>query len=695
VSKRRKQEVLRSAPAKRQKWFEKDRWIIGLILFLTVLAYANSLNGEFVYDDWYQVERNPAIKSWSFLPSIFSRHVWEFANTENMPVSGLYYRPIFNFALLVNYQLFGTSVIGWHLVSLLFHLGTTALVYRLGRLWNFERLAAAIAALVFGLHPIHVETVAWASALPDLLLGFFVLSGLVLYERFRQTQRHRALYYSASLVCGMLAVGAKETGIVLPLFLLAREALDAGTRAGPGARIKAIILRVGPFAAVVVGYLQMRHAVLGFIAKTNEHTFGELVLSVPYIFTQYLKKLVAPYPLAFIYDYEFVQSALDARFWGCTLLLLAVAAFIIRSWNSSPGAMKALALFVIFLLPALNLRALTPIESIAHDRYLYLPSAGFFLGAAFGVAWLASRLGRNRETCLLSAGVVSMCLLGPMTFFQNRTWQNDTVLTEHAVRFAPRWAFLHLHLAEVYEEKGRIAEAENELKNVLALSPGWASGYATLGNFYSKRGRLQEAERLFVEALRQGGANVLSTRINLAVTQIRLGKLPEAKTILEQVLGERPENTAANFNLGLIHEKQDALDLAEERYLKAISKDPAYVDPRINLAAILVREKRFDQAFSQIETVRKLAPQNSEILFSLAGAYLQSQKCDLAVETLNQLSVAQPRQPRVFVMLGISFECLGQTEKAKTSFQRAIDLAPQDPVVEVARRHLEQLSIPK
>lgn len=693
MSKRRKQEVLRSAPAKREKWFEKDRWLLGIILFLTILVYANSLSGEFLYDDWYQVERNPAIKSWSFLPSAFSRHVWEFARTENMPVSGLYYRPIFSCALLVNYQFFGTTVAGWHLVSLLFHLGTTALVYRLARLWNFERLAAAIAALIFGLHPIHVETVAWASALPDLLLGFFVLSGLVLYEKFRGAKQHRGLFYSASLVCALLAVGAKETGIVLPLFLLVREAVEWGRGADGAARIKSVAFRIVPFVAVSLGYLAARYAILGFVAKTNEHSYGELVLTIPYIFAQYLKKLVAPYPLAFIYDFEFVRSASDPNFWVNAMLLVVVTVLIIRYWRS-PELRMALALFAIFLLPALNLRALTPIESIAHDRYLYLPSAGFFLCAAFCFTWAANRLGSDRETFLLSGAVVLVVVLGPLTFFQNRTWQSDTVLTEHALRFSPRWPFLHLHLAEVYEEKGRVTEAENELKKVLALGPNWTAGYETLANFYSKRGRFQEAERLFLEAARRG-TSVLSTRINLAVTQIRLGKLAEAKTVLGQVLTEHPENAAANFNLGLIHEKQQALDLAEQHYLRAISKDPAYVDPRISLAAVLVRQKRFDEAFAQIETVRSLAPENSEILFSLAGAYLQSQKCDQAVDTLNQLSRAQPNQPRVYVMLGMSFECLSQTENAKTSFQRAIDVAPRDPLAEIARRHLEQLNAPK
>jgi Tfp pilus assembly protein PilF len=677
-----------------ERWFEKDAWLVAIVLVLTALAYANSLTGEFLYDDWYQIERNPAIKSWSFLPSVFTHHVWEFAATENTPVGGLYYRPVFNLALLVNYQLVGPGVFGWHLVSLLFHLGATVLVYRLGRLWNFGKIAAGIAALIFGLHPIHVEAVAWASALPDLMLGLFGLGGLVLYEKFRCADRHRVLLFLGSVLCAFIAMGAKETGLILPLFLIVRELLDRGAEGETAGRIKTGALRLAPFAALAVGYVAARYSVLGFIAKTNEHSIWQLILTIPFILMQYVRMLVAPYPLAFIYDYEFVLSAADPRLWGNAIVLGAVTIVIIRFWISHPQAWKSLALFIIFLLPALNLRALTPIESIAHDRYLYLPSAGFFLFIAFLLNRAANRWSANPAVVLGSAGAVAAVILGGMTWLQNLTWQNDTILTESALRLSPKWPFLHLHLAEVYEEKGRIAEAENEFKKAIAFGPGWAAAYETLANFYSKRGRAGEAERLFLEATRLG-TNVLSTKVNLAVNQIRLGKLPDARALLEQVLTERPDNAAANFNLGLVHEKEEHLDLAEQHYRKAIAKNPAYVDPRVNLAAVLVRQMRFDDAYKQIDAVRLLAPQNTEIVYSLAGAYLQARQCDKAADTLNTLSQAQPNQPRAHVMLGLSYECLGQADRARSSFQRAIDVAPQDPIAPVARRHLEQLAAPR
>ena len=213
-------------------------------------------------------------------PRSFSHHVWEFANTENLHVSGDYYRPIFNLVLLVNYQLFGLEVLGWHMVSVLFHLAATALIYRLGLLWGLEKKVAAIAALLFGLHPIHVE--AFAGRPPARShAGLFVLGCLVSYEKSRPSQVFSGWYFAGSVVCALLAVGTKETGIVLPLFLMVREAFDQGATGEASAKLKRTVIRIGAFAAVVFAYLSARYAVLGFITKTNvlaeKHSVGDLI----------------------------------------------------------------------------------------------------------------------------------------------------------------------------------------------------------------------------------------------------------------------------------------------------------------------------------------------------------------------------------------------------------------------------------
>src|SRR5205085_2316779 len=195
-----------------------------------------------------------------------------------------------------------------------------------------------------GLHPIHVEAVAWASAFPDLMLGFFGLGCLVLYEKFRRAERHRPLFFLASVLCAFMAMGAKETGLILPLFLVVREVLGRRREGETAGSIKTAALRIAPFAALAVGYVAARVSVLGFIAKTNEHSIWQLLLTIPFILMEYVRMLVAPYPLAFIYDYEFVLSATDPRFWGSAIFLLALAIIIIRHSISHPQAWKTLAL---------------------------------------------------------------------------------------------------------------------------------------------------------------------------------------------------------------------------------------------------------------------------------------------------------------------------------------------------------------
>ena len=671
-------------------WYRNEVLLVGAILFLTTLVYLNSLSGQFLYDDWYQIERNPAIRSWSFLSSVFSQHVWEFASTESTPVSGVYYRPVFNLALLINYQLFGLNVTGWHIVSLLFHLGATSALYLLGRRWNLHSYAAAATALLFGVHPVHVEAVAWASALPDLMLGFFILSCLVFYEAARSRQTHSPIFLVASAVCALLAVGVKETGIVVPAFLLVRESIDAYSSGTPARTLGASIPRLSIFVAIALAYLAGRYAVLGFITKPNPagagFSFFQAVITVPFVFVEYLRMLVVPYPLAFIYNYEFLSSASDIRFWGSLvlLILLVIACTFLRRLQTS--ALLALALFVLFLLPALDLRAFNPFESLVHDRYLYLPSAGFLMLAGIVSAHFFERFRGSR--IFVVAGLVAVTIVfGTLTFYQNQKWRDDKTASEHALKFAPDWPFLRLHLGEVYEDQGRLDDAENEMKMAIEIDPTRPIGYATLANFYLKRGRHLEAEALFEQAVARGSRTVVTLN-NRAGNLINLGRYQEASAILNNLLTEDPTNSTTNYNLGLIAERESRPDLAEPYYQKAINKDPRHIDSRSNLAALLVRQNRLPEALEHISIVRSIAPDRHDILYTLAGAHLQARQCAEALGPLRQITSTAP-SARAYMMTGLAYECLGQTLEARSNLEKVIEIAPDDALAEAARRRLQ------
>src|SRR4030095_7258771 len=145
---------------------KRERLLLFGILAITAFAFVNALAGQFVYDDRLQILKNPTLNSLANIPRMFTQSVWQFLNEGDKSVVGPYYRPVFNIALIFNRQLFGLEVFGWHLFSIAVHAVVVFLVYRLARQWKLSFEVAAASALLFGLHPVHSESVAWAAALP-------------------------------------------------------------------------------------------------------------------------------------------------------------------------------------------------------------------------------------------------------------------------------------------------------------------------------------------------------------------------------------------------------------------------------------------------------------------------------------------------------------------------------------------------
>lgn len=184
------------------------------ILFGAFLVYAVSLRYQFVYDDDFQIVRNPHIQSWKYVSLYFTSHLW----SQDFPVTpGWNYRPLFLLWLRLNYAVFGPRPAGWHLTTLTAHLAATALVYLVARRLSHDPWLAALAAIVFGFHPVHIEAVAWVSGVSEPLCAALLLSSFLLYLRWRENQ-HWA-WTAGSLAVFALAVLSKETAIVLPFIV--------------------------------------------------------------------------------------------------------------------------------------------------------------------------------------------------------------------------------------------------------------------------------------------------------------------------------------------------------------------------------------------------------------------------------------------------------------------------------------------
>lgn len=674
---------------KRQEWL-----LLGGVLLVTAIAFFNSLDGQFVYDDRLQVVRNPTITNVANIPRMFVQSVWQFLNEADKAAAGPYYRPLFNVALIVNYALFGLQTFGWHLVSLLTHLLVVFLVYRLARQWTLPRETALAVALLFGLHPAHSESVAWIAALPDPLAAVFVLASLLFYERHYHGQAKSKAALGASIALASAAVLSKEVAVMFAVFLFVRELLDRAPDQSLGSALTQAAKRAAPYFAVVVLYVVMRYAVLGFLrqddATSARITRFEVLLTIPSVLLRYVRMLFVPYPLAVVYNNTYVTSVADPRFWGAALVVCAILAAAVWLVRRSAVGRRALAFTIIFILPVLNLKAFRPQESLLHDRYLYLPSIGFCLLIAMAMAWLASRLVTRERQVFAAATAVMAFALFVLTFNQNLTWQSEAAMTGHALQVTPNWPFMHNYIGAYAFEQNRYSDAERAYLDALNDDPNYYDALSNLGDVYRMQNRNADAEQMYLKAI-AAGAPYADTHYNLGVVYTAMGRLPEAEQALEKAVELQPSMINARYNLAWVYDNEGKMREAEQAYGETLSYKPSYPEPRINLGVLLTKQGRLKEGLDQLLAARSYAPSHPVMLYALGDVYYKLGRYDEAIASFNQLKDSDPQHRLVYTALGLCYEAKGDKEQARQNYQRAIDVAPNEPYTNTAREHLAKL----
>jgi tetratricopeptide (TPR) repeat protein len=562
--------------------FSESR-ILFLMVAATVLVYANSLGGAFVFDDKTQIVGNPHLHTWSNILRAFTSDVWSFQrgtlSAAAIPLP--YYRPLFTTYLTLNYQLFGLWEPGWHLMNLLVHVVATVAVYFLLRRLS-GRLVAALASLIFGLHTAHVESVSWISGIPDPLAALFYVPSLLWYVRYREEGQKKWL--AASVVAFALAILCKETPLALPLVLCSWELTRPISRPSLALRLKDVVLQMIPYAVVAAAYLAVRFSVLGRISWKHPNMAqvpdSAIVMTIPYVVVNYFKHLIAPFHLSLIYGLPFIKRAGDPRFLLPVGILVGLG-FILWFYRKKLDARvwMAIALMVAPLLPVLNLKVLH-YDYIIQDRYLYLPSIGF----CYLIAILMLRLARKRAALAVAISVVVLLAFGASTILQNRVWHDSVALWQRAVYYSPDSWSTHYNLglaylglkqydparnelleakrldprkADVYNNLalaqaglGQADEAITNLKAALALEPGLIEGHNNLGVLLYDKGDYATAKLEFSRVLERDLSSS-SARFNLARTLAAMNDHAGAIREYEALLARKADDVAARYQLGL------------------------------------------------------------------------------------------------------------------------------------------------
>lgn len=587
-----------------------------LVLVATAaLPYLNSLTNDFAFDDTVQVLQNPYIQSAHYLRQIFTGTVWSFVSTG---ARTNYYRPMMTLGYLATFKMFGLSAFGFHLVNLLLHTCVVVLVYMVTQqMFRNERISL-LAALIFALHPIHTESVAWVAAVTELELTTFCLLAFyyfLIMVRDGRLSRTKWLVMSASFV---LALFSKEQAVMLPFLATVYEHFYRADREQTSFWVKC--KRYAPLWGLDIGYGLFRIHTLGSFTPVG-HRFGltryEIVLSAIALIGQYAEKLLWPVQLCAFYVFHKSTSLHDPRvlFGGLGAVFLGIGLFAYL-WQRGRLVSFGLIWFCVTLAPVLNAELIG--ENVFTERYLYLPSVGFcwIVGWFVGCVLLApSRRLYWRRAVVAAVGLVLIACAWRVVI-RNRDWQNDKILFTRTLAAEPEACSIRMNLGDDYRQQGDVQTAERIWREALHMCPNSTATLSNLGGLYTDEGRPLEGLDMLEKAVAMNPSDS-ATHLSLAVGYGRSRQPEKAESEFKVTLGLAPLSVRAYEGLALVYWQTGDLSNAELMFKRGASILPYDTRMHMFLGKLYTSTHRISEAESEYKEVLRIDPSNAEALIGL------------------------------------------------------------------------------
>ena len=662
-------------------------WLPALIV-ATLAAYRPAWNGGLVWDDDAHVTA-PALRTAEGL-----RRIWF------EPGATQQYYPLVHSAFWVIGKVSGERTLAYHVVNILLHATSAFLIALLLR-----RLAipgAALAALVFALHPVHVESVAWISELKNTLSGVLYLASALAYVRFDGTRRSRS--YGASLVLFLGALLSKTVTATLPAALLVVFWWQRGRiewRKDISPLVPFLMLGVG--AGLYTAWFE-RH----FIgAQGHDFTLSavERCLIAGRAFWFYLQKIVWPSDLMFIYPRWSVNATEPWQYaYPLGALALVGIAWMIR--KRTRAALAALLLFAGTLFPALGFVNVFPFRySFVADHFQYLASIPVI---ALACAAIVTSVKKARAVSVEATAMLALGIpLGVLTWHQSADYasaetlyratldknpscwmcQNNLAmpllggtredieravgLIRQSLQSNPNHVEALNNLGVAYRKLGRFEDAFRAHARAVELSPGSATAHDNLGGDAHALGRFDEALAHYDTALRLDPRSADALR-NRGATLLQLGRLEEAAASLEASLRIEPDSAEAHHSLGtvLLRARRPADAIAQ--FNEALRLDPAHAEARNNLGMALEMTGRLPEAAAQYAEAARIKP-SAITLDNLGYALLRMGRHDEALAHFESAVRLQPDYAPARISLGTLLLDAGRVEEALQHYRVAIE----------------------
>ena len=623
-----------------------------------MLAYQQAWDGQPVWDDDAHMTR-PELRSLEGL-----RRIWL------QPGATQQYYPLSHSFFWVAHRHWGDSPRAYHLANILLHAVSALFLFKILR--KLAIPGAYLASIIFALHPVHVESVAWISELKNTLSAALYLGSALAYLEFDRGRK--ASFYGIALSLFVLALMAKSVVATLPAALL----LVLWWKRGSLSWRRDVIPLVPFFLAGVIAGLftaWVEKELIGAKGPEFSISFLGRILIAGRAFWFYLEKLLWPANLIFVYPRWSVSESVwwQYLFPAAALLLLMALWF----WRRR-GALVGLLFFTVTLLPALGFFNVYPFRfSYVADHFQYLASIGPIVLAATGVTAALNSLGKRRLVLESSIGALLILTLGVLTWRQGAMYSDNETLFRTTIARNPECWMAYNNLGVTRLREGQVGEAIAHFREALKIRPNYADAHNNLGNALLQQGQVSESIPHFRRAIEieHNNADAFSNMGNALQSK---GRLAEAIIYYRKALETKPNKADTHSNLGNAFLLSGNIDAAIAHFKKALEINPDYADSHNNLGNAFLHKGQVDEAIAEYQSALETKTEFSEAHYNLGNAFMRKGQVDDAVVQYQRALAIKPEVSEAHGNLGSALLQDGQAEKAIAHFRTALKINPSN-----------------
>ncbi|NWY41423.1 TMTC4 protein, partial [Sylvia atricapilla] len=714
-------------------------WAKMVVALISFLCFANSYDGDFVFDDSEAIINNKDLRAETPLGDLWYHDFWGSKLSSN--TSHKSYRPLTVLTFRINYLFAGGFYpVGFHVINIILHCTISVLMVDVfsillgglqfsnkGRRLNLAPKSSLLAALLFAVHPVHTECVAGIVGRADLLCAlFFLLSFLGYCKAFRENKEGHTFsvfWVLVSVVLGAIAMLCKEQGITILGLNAVFDALVINkinllefirkllykdkALENAGLLRKGLLFRITLLMCGGAGILYIRWRIMGtgppaFTEVDNPASFADSLfvraINYNYYYSLNAWLLLCPWWLCFDWSMgciPLIKSVSDwriialAALWFCLIGLICQA---LCSEDSHKRRILTLGLgfLIIPFLPASNL--FFRVGFVVAERVIYLPSIGYCILFTYGFSLLSKQAKKKK---ILAVAVLGILLINVMRCaLRSSQWRSEEQLFRSALSVCPLNAKVHYNVGKNLADKGNQSAAIKYYREAVRLNPKYVHAMNNLGNILKERNELHEAEELLSLAV-QIQPDFAAAWMNLGIVQNSLRRFEEAEQSYWTAIKHRKKYPDCYYNLGRLYADLNRHIDALNAWRNATVLKPEHSLAWNNMIILLDNTGNLAQAEAVGREALELIPNDHSLMFSLANVLGKSQKYKESEALFLKAIKANPNAASYHGNLAVLYHRWGNLDLAKKHYEVSLKLDPMAPGTKenynLLRRKLEQL----